>query len=40
MIHYDIKPDNILLFNKHGSLTLKIGDFGLAQRITNGIFFL
>jgi WNK lysine deficient protein kinase len=35
LIHRDLKPDNILVFERNDTLTLKIGDIGLARHVAS-----
>ncbi|XP_028409744.1 calcium/calmodulin-dependent protein kinase type II delta chain-like [Dendronephthya gigantea] len=36
IIHRDVKPDNIMLYQKEMSSVVKLVDFGLARRLENG----
>ncbi|XP_052125564.1 serine/threonine-protein kinase GA29083 isoform X2 [Frankliniella occidentalis] len=39
IVHRDIKPENLLVeVDGHGVHTLKVGDFGLAQKVTEPLF--
>lgn len=39
IVHRDIKPENLLVqIDRHGNKTLKLGDFGLAQVVTEPLY--
>lgn len=39
VVHRDIKPENLLVqINRHGTKLLKLGDFGLAQVVTEPLY--
>ncbi|CAB3375697.1 Hypothetical predicted protein [Cloeon dipterum] len=41
IVHRDIKPENLLVdVDEHGSRILKLGDFGLAQEITEPLYMV